>query len=202
MVWGPGYGWSGAQGFDSGRRGRQQRPEVKACSPGSGSGPWKPPAHVVCIRSRRLPPSAKAQQLGAQLNSLFAGSWANEGGRPGSCRLSPLDQMPEIAGQPQATGCRLRTGEAGLLRAAQDPWGELTLRPLGPQWPKQTASTCPQRSLSETVYPGDTARSPRGPKAPPASPPISLPPPSLLQKGSPLNLILLYELLKESARKI
>ena len=64
--------------------------------------------------------------------------------------LTPFCEIPEIAGQPQATHCRLQQ----LLRepscwvgAARDLWGPLTLRPLGRFCPKQTTSRCPQRDL-------------------------------------------------------
>lgn len=121
---------------------RRLKREAAACALVSGSRLSKPLAHVVSITDTgAFRQAQKPSSSGAQLNSLFARSWPSGGGRPRETGdSSPLDQIQEIAGQPQATGCRLQAARWGSqgCSAAQDLWGEVTLRPLGQPRPKQT----------------------------------------------------------------
>lgn len=144
MVWGPGVQLEGERD----NRGLRSRPAPQGLGRSSGnlqhmwfaSGAW------------RLPPSAEAQQLSAPLNSLCSGSWANEGGCPQSCRLSPLDQTPETAGQPQAASCRPRMGEAGLLRAAQSCSGSLGRPNPETSWPTVAKANSEHMSPAQPLW--------------------------------------------------
>lgn len=135
---------------------RRLKREATACALVSGSQLSKPPAHVVSIiDTGAFRQAQKPSSSGAQLNSLFARSWPSGGGRPReTVEGSPLDQISEIAGQPQATGCRLQAARWGSrgCSAAQDLWGEVTPRPLGQPWPKQTMSTCPPAQPLVKLY--------------------------------------------------
>lgn len=96
------------------------------------------PAHVVSI-------PAEAQQL-RRPSDFFV---CSELGPMGLAAFPFLGHSGNGGAAP-GDGCGLQAacwGSRGCLGPEQGPWGEVTLRPLSRRWPKQTASTCPQRSF-------------------------------------------------------
>ena len=174
VIWGWGRGWNYIM-FITLKKKEKEKEEATYCSFCWDTGGLEPLEHLTVETERRRPRAprrlgggaktcspcgfnhraeAPQLQLRAPVSLLcLRGAGPREGGclqsRLGA-RLSPFCEIPEIAGQPQATGCRLGQllREPGCeVRATRDLWGPLTLRPLGRLCPKQTASGHPQRSL-------------------------------------------------------